>query len=159
ALVARALNLRRLTSSGVSRGLDESARARIVVEIERVGDKKRDRGEAAGMKTFYQGDEIRFRLRNPGRTSVDVTLLYANAKFGIERLLPLEEESNRVEAGKTVTVPPVDVDSKTAGQEYVVVIAVKSDGALMDFAALAQPSVEGVRGAAKERGSKSRGLK
>jgi hypothetical protein len=109
--------------------------------------------------TFYHGDTAEYRVRNTGKVAVDVTVLYINSRFGIVPLFP-ESEDNRVEAGKEITIPPVDVDRETAGLERVVVLAVRAeDRERVDFTGLASPTIEGVREVAKKRAGMERGLR
>jgi hypothetical protein len=99
-------------------------------------------------------------VNNTSPTPVDVTILHINGKFGIVPLFPTAKgfEFNRIAAGKTRPLPDVVVDEKTTGREYLVVVTVKGQGEdLMDFVALAQPSIEGVRGTARTRGSRGHG--
>jgi hypothetical protein len=110
--------------------------------------------DGTGVCTFFDGDGVLYRLKNRGEVPVDVTLLYVDSGFGITALYPEGKEPNRIEPGKTLDVPPVDVGGKTAGREYVVLIAVKSEArGRVDFTALAQPTVEGARDAARARGA------
>jgi hypothetical protein len=156
ASIVRAVNLVNLADdrkrmAETSRGADDF-RATVEVEIERPGEKQRPQGSAETIKTFYHGDEARYTIRNPSKVDVDVTILYVNSHFGIEVLFP-QDEDNRVAAGKSLVVPPVEVDTKTAGLEHVVVIAIKADGKdRMDFVSLAQPTRDAARGVAKQRG-------
>lgn len=142
------------TASQHARG-NMDFQAQVKVEIIRGGEKARAKEAATTIRTFYHGDKVQFRVQNTGKVAVDVTILYVNHRFGIEALFPKDQEDNRLEAGKNLTTPPVDIDEETAGLEHVVIIAVKSERATpMDFVSLAQPTIEGARGAARTRGFK-----
>jgi hypothetical protein len=97
---------------------------------------------------------VQFRLTNTGNVPVDVTLLYVDSGFGITALFP-DTENNRLRPGSTVRVPPVDVDAGTTGREYVVVLAVKSEGLEpADFVGLAQKGIKQALAIEKKRGAR-----
>jgi hypothetical protein len=70
-------------------------------------------------------------------SSCPATLLYADSDFGVEVLFP-KQEVNRIQPGKTIRIDEVEVGDDTTGLETAVVIAVKGEGPLMNFASLAQ---------------------
>src|SRR5262249_4062664 len=134
--MVRTQNLLKLAapkSDKVMAGLGDF-QARAGGEIELPGVKKAVKGGPERGKIAYHGDDLRLRIRNPGRVAVDVTVLYVNARFGIAALFPAKDsEHNRVEPGQAVTLQEMEVDKETAGLEHMVVVAVKAEGDLVDF--------------------------
>jgi hypothetical protein len=154
--IARAQNLLKVAAQslvGVGDGRGDFS-ARVKVEIVREGARGKEVTTAGTVPLFYDRDKVQFRVKNTGKVPVDVTLLYVDSAFGIEALFP-DKENNRLRPGATVRVPTVDVNAKTTGREYVVVLAVKSEGLQpVDFTALAQKSVKRFRAKESERGQR-----
>ena len=103
------------------------------------------------------GDRLAFSLLNTGRDAVDVTMLFVDARWGIQAAYPLSESivSNRIPARSsepvkvTATVRADETDS-TAGTERMLVIAVpaRPQTPEADFRYLAQATLPVERGAA-----------
>jgi hypothetical protein len=93
--------------------------------------------------TVTGGETVQLELSNPGRVSVDVTVLYVNSDFGIDVFFPGTEEINRLSPrAAPVKMPPFDVNTTSTGREHFVVIAVKGEGPPMDFSGFMQPSLQ-----------------
>lgn len=88
------------------------------------------------------GDLLKVALGNNGPSARDVTVLYLDARHGIQVLFPREGESNRLEAGALQSLEFV-VDDSTHGIERLLVISVEAErlGERADFSFLAQPSL------------------
>ena len=159
--IARAQSLLKLAGGplGAETRDNGDLQAGIKVEFVRVGAKPEKAGQGARpIQVFYPGDAVQCRITNTGEIAVDVTLLYVDSGFGIEALYP-NREPNRIQPGKTLITPTFDIADATVGRENAVVIAVKADGPMVDFTALAQPTLPLARGKEKGRGvEKSRGL-
>jgi hypothetical protein len=114
-------------------------------------------GKAAGERlatgatapVLHVGDRVTFEVRNPGRTPVDVTLLYIDSGYGIQALFPSKDQGldNRLAPGEIRSLQPYTVDDSTLGQEHIIAIAVRSGPVRVDFTGLEQPTLEMTRGA------------
>lgn len=158
--IARASNLTRLTALS---GQDQVAGA-IQAGLElRLLARRTDREglpvpREAGGVTLYNGDRVSFRLHNPNRFPIDMTLLYVDSGFGIACLFPQDGELNRLRPGDSLPVT-VRVTADTAGLEHLVLVAVRAtEEQPLDFSALAQPSLEQAQNVERTRGGPSRGL-
>jgi hypothetical protein len=101
---------------------------------------------------------VSFRLQNPNRFPIDVTLLYVDSAFGIGCLFP-QDELNRLRPGDSLAVP-ARITGDTAGLEHLVLIGVRAtEGQPLDFSALAQPSLEKAENVERTRGGPAGGLK
>lgn len=139
--IARAENLKRLA------GQDETVvtgdfGAKIQVGMRRGG--KEIKWPSPDVRLF-DDDRVVFTLSNPGKVAIDVTLLYVDSGYGITCLFPVNNEVNRLEPGEKVAPPAILVNSKTTGQEHLVVIAVRGQGTRVDFCALEQPTIDRLR--------------
>lgn len=139
--VARATNLMRIAAD-----LSDPARARerLDVRIEiRSGGKTRPYA-AGSVPVLRAGDKLLVNLRNLGNKSLDVTLLYADARFGVAALYPGRGESNRLEPGALAHEIEIDIDDSTTGIERLMTIAVEAEKheERADFSFLQQPPLE-----------------
>lgn len=144
--ISRARNLLRL---GASR---EPAAAEVEVAIELLRFK--DQQDAAGTvvpvdetgRILRVGDQIAFRLRNTGKASADVTLLFVDSRYGIQPLFPRvdREAESRLKPDADVLTGRFNVRADTIGSEQVVAIAVVAspNAPRADFRYLAQPTLE-----------------
>jgi len=90
--------------------------------------------------TLKAGDRINVQMRNNGLTAVDVTMLYADARYGINVLYPRQRgASNRLEARDSATLD-IAIDDETSGIERILTIAVEAAKTQerADFSFLAQ---------------------
>ena len=87
---------------------------------------------------------------------MDVTLLYVDSEYKIDPLFPEpgKNEYNRLAAGETTAPIRFDANSKTTGQEHLIVLGVVGSGPTADFAGLAQPGLQRLRAV----GGKAAGL-
>ena len=155
--IARAQNLLRLTEGD---GLLAAASAtRVNVRLLRYKDL--DSPEFTPVErtseglVLHPGDAIGFEIRNPNPFPIDVTLLFVDSGFGIEAYWPEPGTvmNNRIPAKTTIVTPRGEVNAETLGPEYMLVLAVQSSDRPVDFAALAQPTIERARGVRSTRGN------
>lgn len=106
------------------------------------------RHESSG-RILAVGDIVAFRVTNPGRYTVDVTLLFIDSAYGIYAVFPEPGtlDDNRLGPGKTMCTPRIEVTGDTCGPEQLVAIAVRAEKVRQNFSCLEQPSLERVRGA------------
>ncbi|MFZ4396916.1 MAG: caspase family protein, partial [Kiritimatiellia bacterium] len=79
-------------------------------------------------RIVHGGDTIAFRVSNPGDHPIDVTILFIDADFGITAVFPEPGivEDNRLFPGQSRLTSRLEVTTETAGQENVVVFAVRA---------------------------------
>lgn len=126
-----------------------AARSSVDVALELL--RYEDGADAAGKtvehkgpgRRLYSGDQIAFRLQNPTRHTVDVTLLFIDSGYGVTALFPEPGtiDDNRLGPGQTVVLPRVEVTADTVGAEQIVAIAVKAGRERQDFSCLEQPTL------------------
>ncbi len=139
--IARAQNLLRLvnlqlgSTSSTELGFDMS-----IVD----GDNQRAIERSASGYSMRDGQKVTVQLKNAGRHSIDVTLLYVDSDYGIKCLYPKLGEMNRLGTGEKNPVR-LTIDAKTTGIENLVAIVVKGSGQPVDFSLLAQPSLSQAR--------------
>ncbi|MDX1946298.1 MAG: caspase family protein [Pirellulaceae bacterium] len=144
--IARAENLKRVAA----RTTDEFPRGDLGVNLEVSLERRlanRDTEKVVWQKAgidLFDGDVLLVRFKNAGRVPIDITLLYVDSAYGITSVFPAAGEYNRIEPGKSLTVP-IDINATTRGLEHIVVIAVKGEGQNIDFTSLEQPSIEVAR--------------
>jgi hypothetical protein len=141
---------------------DRSAGGDPDVEIELL--RLRNKGDQDGQRVAWQdqgivvhpGEIMACRVKNKGRSAVDVTFLYVDAGYGIQAVFPKAGTAtdNRVYAGESLLAFKGTMNGKTLGMEHLVMIAVPGEGMPVDFSALEQPSLPQARG----NGSADRGL-
>jgi hypothetical protein len=93
---------------------------------------------------WRRGEELVVEIHNPGPPARDVTVLHADANFGIRALFPDSQgASNRLEPNAAVTLT-VDRGQRGAGVERLLVLAApaRAQGERADFSHLAQPGLD-----------------
>jgi len=97
-----------------------------------------------GGRVLHTGDRIAFRLRNTGKTTADVTLLFIDSQYGITALFPRRdaESDSRLARNAEVTTWRMTVTDDTVGLEQVVALAVQASTPRVDFRYLEQPSLQ-----------------
>lgn len=100
-------------------------------------------------------DEIALEVQNPTKKSMDLTMLFVSADFGITPLYPVDGEANRIEAGGRVFIPPFYVrlhddksdESLSTGRERILFIAVEMEehAPMSEFTFLAQKALPKTR--------------
>jgi hypothetical protein len=151
--IARACNLLRLAAASSS-----DPHADIDIEMVKLKDRTDRKGEklkwgASGL-VLQPGDLVGWHLRNRGKTTLDVTLLFIDSRYDRDAVFPLPGQAasgeGRFLPGQTHFVGPARINPKTLGLEHLLLIAVKGEGPPIDFSCLAQRSLE--RAEAVERG-------
>jgi hypothetical protein len=97
---------------------------------------------AAG-RVLYGGDTVAFRITNPTRYPLDVTLLLINSGYGIRTLFPRPgaEQDNRLGPQQHIRTPAFQV-VEPFGPEQLVIIAMKAGAGQADFSYLEQSSLQ-----------------
>ena len=136
--IARTTNLLRIASS-LSDGGNSGSRLDVALKVVRQngGEIPYEKGS---VPTLHAGDRINVSLRNNGLTSVDVTMLYVDARYGINVLFPSGPgASNRLEPRASFDFD-VDINDETLGIERMLTIAVEAAKTQerADFSFLAQ---------------------
>ncbi len=150
--MAKALNLMR-----VAEQMPDTGDAALAVSFSRLANAP---GQAAkplsisNIERVTDGTKIAFSIANRSKTPFDVTLLYLDSAFGITPLFPGAGEDNRVMPGSVLRagdggLAPIEINAETLGVERLLVIAtaVEPQGERSDFSYLAQPRLDGTRGA------------
>jgi hypothetical protein len=144
--IARAENIKRLTGAPLAGGSDEGVGCELEIRL-REGQFDRDGKHVVkpgpGGIHFYDGDRLILRARNPGREAIDLNLLYIDSNYGITCLFPASGEYNRLLAGQSVRLLAT-VSADTAGQEHLVLIAMRAKGEPLDLSLLEQPGLHQV---------------
>lgn len=144
--VARTTNLLRIAASLPQAGGNNS---RLEVALKVVAkDGKEIPYSSDQVPILHAGDRITVSLRNNGLVPVDVTMLYVDARYGINVLFPGGAgASNRLEPRANYDFD-VDVTDDTFGLERMLTIAVEAAKTQerADFSFLAQPSLVATRG-------------
>lgn len=150
--IARAKNLLALATSSAEKTARGEAGLRLNVEMLKLKKPTDEDGavlhwSSAGL-LLKPGDLIAFRITNPNRnTTLDVTLLWVDSKFGIASLPASRfrdsrgKADNRFYPKQSKLTPAVAINDKTIGLEHVAVIALKASGPPADFSFLEQPSL------------------
>jgi hypothetical protein len=156
--IARVHNLLRVDADGPGSAPGPGADVNVEVELVRYASETATDFEVIQWDnglTLSEGDTVQFRVKNAGRQSVDVTLLFVDSEYGITAYFPVPGrwDDNRIAPGHTFRSPRAEVTG-TDLPEHMVVIAVipPPQGQRIDFSFLAQPSLERVRGAAMSGG-------
>jgi hypothetical protein len=143
--IARARNLMRLASAG-------GAGPRVDLRVARHATASDTGGRPLlskpGDVSIRAGEFAEFRIANTGNRSVDVTVLYIDAAFGIHTMYPLRdrEVDNQLKPGEARVIGRFQVTDMPLGWESAVAIAVESTTVRQNFAMLAQESLETRRG-------------
>lgn len=95
------------------------------------------------------GDTVIVGLANQGPKALDVTLLYADARYGISVQYPLQAgEVNRLEPGSKIEIDDIGIQDTdgVVGIERLLAISVEAEkhGERADFSFLAQPTLKDV---------------
>ncbi len=155
--IARATNLLKVAAKTSSHqqwsalaSLFGSKRTGIRAELLRLEDKDDKAGtpverQANGI-VLKNGELVSVRVHNRGNDRVDASLLFIDSGYGIHSVYPTPGTvvDNRIEAGESLTIGPLQVEDTSLGQEHLVVIAVASKGQPLEFSWLAQESIEQV---------------
>lgn len=152
--IGRARNLMRLAGRLAAQSNDSG----LVATIEYAPKGKQTRQPIApeSVPALRAGDRLIVTIENKGHKPVDVTLLYADARYGISSLFPGSGEINRFEPGARLTIDDIQISDKDAiaGIERLFVISVQAEphAERADLSFLAQPPLrvaeERVRGGA-----------
>ena len=143
--IGRARNLMRLAAaSGSGLRLD----LRVIRYTTASSSAGRPLFSTPGDVVIRAGEFAEFRVRNPGSTPVDVTVLYVDAAFGIQPLYPARDREidNQLKPGEERVIGRFEVDDMPLGWESAVAIAVASTPERQNFAMLAQESLDIRRG-------------
>lgn len=143
--IARAQSLLKLAAQSAS-----GADSEVNVEVQLV---KADKNPGEPMKpvpwdasgrVLHPHDRVAFSIENKGGTAADVTLLFIDSAYGIHAFYPTRGtvEDNRIPPGGKQTSPSAEVTDVTVGLEHMVAIAVRGEGAPVDFTVLEQPRLE-----------------
>ena len=157
--IARGQNLLGLVGTNRAER-DASSDLNVEIELLRLHSKGDTEGEAVAWQdqglVVHPGERLACRVKNKGRSAVDVTLLYVDAGYGIKAVFPKSGTAtdNRVYAGESVLAFKGTMNGKTLGLEHLVMIAVPGEGQPVDFSALEQPTLAKARG----NGSSDRAL-
>lgn len=151
--IVRARNLLRLAASSS----DSQGDVDVQVELTRSSDGSPIPMPPGG-RTLRAGERVAFVIRNTGRVPIDVTLLNVTDGLGI---VPLAREGEsvtvaRLEVGQRQITPSWDVMASRVELDQVVTIAVASSPVPVNFAALAQPSLEEMQNSARTRSAAPR---
>lgn len=145
--VARSTNLLRLAAR-----LSEIAQpaSRLEVTLRRASAEGTVDVAPEQVPTLRPGDRLAVAMRNNGFTPVDVTMLYLDARYGINTLFPDGAgASNRLEPNASHAFE-IEITDETLGMERLLTIAVDASRGQerADFSFLAQPSLAQTRGTA-----------
>lgn len=148
-LVARARNVMRVAAQILAQAPAVPLVAEL--QVERVRGGRPETVADGTTPTLRAGQRLSLLLRNGGRVPVDVTVLYFDADHGVSCLFPGRQgETNRIDAGGSVTVGDIEVQTPPAGAETLLVIAVEAQrlAEQRDYAFLQQPALSRLRGGA-----------
>jgi hypothetical protein len=149
--IAKARNLVALAAAAGAEQVRDDAGVSCDIELLRFADSAPGtKGEVVRWQSnglqLQAGDVIAFRVTNRSRTSVDVTLLFVDAGYGISAFFPQPNvaAANRLAPEKSLITHRAKVTSKTTGLENMIVIAVKAKGEEppLDFTCLTQPTLK-----------------
>ena len=139
--IVRVRNLLRLASASAAAATDLDFHVDLI---------RYDNNEAvavpmdSGGRTLRAGDVVAFSIENRGRFPIDVTLLLVNDRYGIRPLYPPAESATagRIGVNEKRQTTRFTVSASRVTLEQVVAVAVHASNPPMNFAALAQPSLE-----------------
>jgi hypothetical protein len=105
-------------------------------------------------RMLRDGDIVGFRVMNRGTSTVDVTLIFVDSGYGMTSFFPRggTVTDNRILPGRSLQMSRARISASGAGTERMLMIAVKSQGAPMDFRWLEQPTINEARAVAATRG-------
>lgn len=136
--IARTTNLLRLAANLTDSSSNKS-QLEVAIKIVKKDGKEMPLSKER-VPTLHTGDRVSVSLLNNGSTSVDVTMLYVDARYGINVLFPNGPgASNRLESKASYNFD-VDVTDDTIGLERMLTIAVEAAKTQerADFSFLAQ---------------------
>jgi len=150
--IARARFLLQLAADpAFAQGENDSVRVETAMIRYKDSDDRIGQQEAGNpnQRELKSGDIISFEVRNSGDGMVDISLLYIDSRDGITCLYPRigSVEDNRLHPGERLRTPRLKVTNDSTGLEHVVAIAVKAEGAPIDFSFLQQSSLDLTRSA------------
>lgn len=143
--VARATGLVQMAAQASDDLANVGARPRLEIEILLRSKETRDASPRSvlwseGDTIFKDGDQVTLKFANAGDTPLDLHVLYVDSQFGITSLFPADSDpTNRIDAGRSLSIDDLRIDASTVGQEHLVVIALRGEGETLDLSALAQP--------------------
>ena len=107
------------------------------------------------------GELIALEIENPTRFEIDFSVMFVDSGYGITSLFPDVDTvvDNRLPAGESFVLGPLEVEDSSFGLEHLIVIGVKSAGQPVDFSWLAQDSLEQVRSIARTHARLDHSLK
>lgn len=146
--IARARQLIHIAGSPSS-SVDVDMKVKLI-RFEKHGDAKGTPVEhGAQGRLLHSGEEIAFEIHNKGPTSIDVSLLLVDSRYGINAVFPERGtiDDNRIPPGGTMVTPRMEVTMNTVGPEQLVALGVRSSTSRVDFTCLEQASLEKTRGA------------
>lgn len=155
--IARAQNLLALAAAPAETSIESDVN--VTLELRRVGNKNGKPTTPVPWnetgRTLHPGERVAFSIENCGRSACDVTLLFIDSLYGIHAFYPQRGrvEDNRLPPGGKSLSPTAEVTDATVGLEHAVAIAVRAEGAPVDFTILEQPAIES---AARTRGGDQR---
>ena len=124
----------------------------LVIKTRRtpVGGRPPNDVTADRVSPLHHGDRLDVLIENTGPAAVDVTVLFADANYGIGCLYPNKAgESNRIEPGATKVVDDIRISAdETRGWERLIVISVgaRRSAERADFSFLQQRTLPVSRG-------------
>jgi hypothetical protein len=134
----------------------------VELEMLRFADRRDAEGEviefSQGATGLRPGDVVGFRVKNQGRSAVDVTLLFLDSGYGITSFFPRAGTvtDNRIGPRHSFVSSRARITADTTGTERMIVIAVKGQGPPTDFSWLEQPTINQARAAGAKRAGTSR---
>lgn len=169
--IARARNLLRV--SGASRSAKDRGwlsslpggnRTRLKVKLLKLKNEADEIGteikwSSSGVQ-LQAGELIALKIENPTRFEIDFSVMFVDSGYGITSLFPDADTvvDNRLPAGESFLLGPLEVEDSSFGLEHLIVIGVKSSGQPVDFSWLAQNSLEQVRSIAQTQARIERSL-
>lgn len=144
--IARSTNLLRLASRLSMASLGQGLKVSLAVQPKGQGARQPITPES--VPALAPGDLVSVKLENQGTRPVDVTLLYADARFGIGAMFPdrAAGEVNRLEPGAVKAIEDITISDADGvfGIERLLVISVQAQphAERADFSFLAQPALK-----------------
>lgn len=152
---SRAANLMRIASALASSPASGQIRTSVAITSKNGRKMAYIPGQVLRLE---DGDKLLVTLENTGRTSVDVTALYLDSRYGVTAMFPRGMgASNRLESAASDSFE-LEIHDDTLGLERLAVIAVEAErkSERADFSYLAQPTLPSetvTRGAAEADGN------
>ena len=148
--VARANNLLRLAARVVVPAVPGLPGVEASVVVQPKGAATRVALAAEAVTRAEVGDRLAVTLHNRGQTPSDVTLLYLDARHGIEALFPSRDgDVNRLEPGASLPIEDIELSDNDGvfGLERLLVIAVEAQRQTerADLTLLAQSPLQSAR--------------